>query len=147
MSTGNELVTAHEYLFSKLSADAPLMAMVTGIYGGDEVPPTATYPFLQFVVHGAPSQMATTTEDIIWVRTIFQVKVVGADNTDAANDLLALSLMNARIHAVLHRTLGQVSTGACHACYRVAPLAYPYRADGVTYQHVGGLYAVCTSSS
>jgi hypothetical protein len=47
-----------------------------------------------------------------------------------------------RIDAALHGKSGSVAAGTVHACVRDEPIEYTEVMDGVTYQHLGGLYRV-----
>jgi hypothetical protein len=133
-----ETSTAETWIYSKLTADAALTALVgSRIYRG-VAPEGAAFPFVVFFLMMGTGfdVMGTGTARYI---TSGQWVIKAVDRNPSAS---TASSVADRIDAALHGQSGSATGGVVHACTRDEPLAYVEVADGATYQHLGGLYKV-----
>ncbi len=114
MAGGNESMAAYQWIYSKLSADSQLAALVgTRIYQR-QADQGVSYPYVVILkLSGTDSN--TISGDRVMANLLFLVKGVTEGN-NAGN---ALESINARIDALLQKSRNQsVSKGQILACTR-----------------------------
>lgn len=125
----NELGLAETWLYSRLSGDAELVALVgDGIYQ-QYIPDDGEYPAVLFAYQSGrdirgngPRRYLT---DVVYV-----VKVIGTGPVSGLRGIAA------RIDAALNAQ----ASGPVAMCVRTQPLYFPEREGDTVYQHLGGFY-------
>lgn len=124
-------------LYSVLTGDATLMALITGVYQMSA--PVGSTPDYCLLVNQSAPHTNTATGTRVLTRALFQVKVCGPEQ-DAAN----LRAAAARVDALLQPG-GQPlrNTNGTLACYSESVLQAPFGVvNGVQWMSLGGMYRV-----
>ena len=131
----SELSAIDKWLYTTLSTDATLAAIVsTRVYDTLAVE-TATFPYVVFSFQGG-SDVRTNGADRIMVSGLYQVKVVGKGGAFSS-----LTAAASRIDVLLNAKYGTNTDGEVWAV-RTQPIKYLEVSEGVQYRHLGGLYRV-----
>ena len=140
----NDAGNGFTFLFSLLSADSTLMALIKGIFR--DVADQGTLPDWVVIGHQAGQDVMSATANRIMSPNLYRLFAVGPES-DYAN-LLAIAN---RIDTLLHPSgnpLRNTTAGgvAILACYREQPLAIsetvPGSAQGPAWLNLGGLYRI-----
>jgi hypothetical protein len=133
---GIETVAAEQWLYSKLSGDAQLAAVVgTRVYGY-RAPDGAALPYVLYQ-NQAARDVAGVGPARIGSSLMYLVRVVGETTTFAA-----LQTAAARIDAVLQGAAGTVPDGEVWGCGREQPFVLVETNAGKQVRHLGGVYRV-----
>jgi hypothetical protein len=137
----SDYLSAERFLYTKLSEDATLIAMIGGagnprIYG--EVAPHEinTYPLVVHQYQGGRDVQGLGAV-IVMVDELYVVKVITVGRAYADGEPVWK-----RIQAVLHGSSGVVTDGLVLACVRVSPIKYATLEEGVEYRHLGGIFRI-----
>lgn len=131
----SELSAVDKWLYTMLSTDAALTAIVsTRVYDTLAVE-SATFPYVVFRYQGG-SDVRTNGAGRIMVSSVYQVKVIGK-----GVPFSSLTAAASRIDALLNAKYGANSDGQVWAV-REQPIKYLELDNGVQYRHLGGLYRV-----
>jgi hypothetical protein len=140
MTAGLEATVAEEFLFSTLTGDATLMAMLPS--GANGVANTdsargAQYPLIVFQFMSGIDAAAVGALRI-WTDMLYMVKVIaqGADYS-------VMDAALARIDALLHRASGTVTDGTVCTCTREQVIRLPDSVAGDPYRQAGAIYRIC----
>lgn len=140
MTTADPISPAFALVDSVLTADATLMALVSGVF--QDVAPVATYtkPWVIMQIQSAPVDTNTATAVRVLSRGILTVKVIGK-----ASDGTAIRSAFARADALLvpngrPRRVGDGNSGDLLDLYRASTIAYSEIVSGVQFVHLGGQY-------
>jgi len=140
MTTADPISPAFALVDSVLTADATLMALISGVY--QDVAPVATYtkPWVIMQMQSAPVDTNTATAIRMLSRGIITVKIVGK-----ASDGAAIRSAFVRADALLvpngqPRRVGDGNSGDLLDLYRSSTIAYSEYPSGIQYVHLGGQY-------
>lgn len=138
---GLEMAAAREWLFSTLTADATLIALLPGgatagvnhrRAAQGTAYPIVIYQFMSGVDYAAVGAYR------IWTNMVWLVKAVGASADAATIDAIA-----ARIDTLLQRGSGTPASGVVASCVRESVVDYVDDVAGsVPYSHLGGNYRI-----
>lgn len=123
----NELVTAEQYVYSKLSG------LLSGRAYSGVAPSTATYPLIVFGIQSPGADVIVVGGNRVWASPLILARAIakgGSWSTIAATA--------DAIDQALHNT----SQGDIAWCVRESPFSLIEVTDGVQYRHLGGLYRV-----
>ena len=124
-----------------LSADAQLQALgVTGVWRG-KAPEGSPLPYIIFLKqHGNRSYTLSRESDRLLLYTI---KAVCGGNEAAGEDHTPAAQIDERIESILVDHLALPVAGyKVIELRRDADIDYPERNEGLSYQHVGGIYRI-----
>lgn len=148
MST-SDLLTADQWLYSTLSGDATLSALVGGRIYNDGIPQQADQAFPCVDIRWLDHRDMQTMEATIFMNEPVYL-VAGVDRADGQHgvvDLAVLEPIAARIQTLLHQQAGSVSRGLIYFCARERGHRARYTAgDGIEYRELGGQYRITTQS-
>ncbi len=129
-----ETLVAEQWLYTVLSTDSQLAAVVgTRIYAYI-APENATFPYVVYQ-NQAGRDVRGVGPLRIMANLLYVVKVVGQTNTFGALETAAN-----RIDAVLQAASGTPTRGTVIACVREQPFALVESLDTGQYRHLGGIY-------
>ena len=131
----SEILSAEQWLYSALAADATLVATGATIYSG-LVSQGATFPLVYVTLQRQDDDLMTVGTRRIWSTLHYAVRGV-AETSSWKGTLLTLA---DRIDAALHAQSGTSTQGTVWECVREAPFALVEQADGREFRHLGGLY-------
>lgn len=130
-----ELSAADKWLYTTLSGDAALAAIVgTRVYD-TLAPEGSAFPCVVFSYQGG-HDVHTNGPGRVMVSALYQVKVIGKDG--AFSELTSAA---ERIDELLHARHGSNTDGLAWAV-REQPIKYMETDSGVRYYHLGGLYRI-----
>lgn len=131
-----EGVIVDRWLYARLTGDATLMGLVTGVYAMP-VPPGKALPYVVF--------QEQSTRDI---RGVGPARI-GVDGTwlvrgvaETAGYGGALEQIADRIDVLLQASSGTVSGGMVWACVRQRPFRLVESTQNGQYRHMGGIYQI-----
>lgn len=142
MTAGLEASTAEDFLYSTLSGDATLMALLSGGIWNTEAKqnrPDPKYPLLLFQYMSGLDYAAVGAYRI-WTNMIYMVKVV----SDGA-DFGAMNAAVARIDQLLHRASGAAADGTVWSCTREQVIRLPDGVAGSSFRQSGALWRIYAS--
>lgn len=128
------VLNADRWLYSTLSNDTALQALIGQRVYIDTAPEDAEYPFvsIQFV-YGSP--VSNMSVDLIFFDEVWMVKAVGN-----GNDYTAIEAITSRITTILHKASGMGVIG----CAEEEIIRFPEIYQGEVYKHLGHYYRVYT---
>lgn len=129
-----ETARVEEWLYTLLSGDATLSAIVGSRVYGYVAPAGTTSPWVVFNYQSGHDVRGMGPARIM-VSAQYQVKAVG--QYDGFGMLKSVA---DRIDALMQGASGSVVDGQVLACVRQSPVAYVEVSDGMQYRHLGGLY-------
>lgn len=130
MATTIETARAYAWLYSTLTGDATLQALVgTRVYR-DVAPAAASYPLVVFSLQAGTDLMVVGATRV-WSNLVCVVRAVGLAQTYATLQQIA-----SRIDELLHAAVGTDVL----MCVREVPIDYTETDYGESYAHVGGQY-------
>jgi hypothetical protein len=137
----HEVFSAQAWIYSALTGDAALAAVVSDRVYHAQAPEGATFPFVIFAMLSAVDVQGVGTARI-QSNPLFQVKVV----TQGAPDADGRTAVD-RIDAVIGQAVRQVQGGHTISARREGVISYvePQPAAGVLFHHNGGLYRLYIS--
>lgn len=130
--SGISLELVQKALYATLTADAPLMALVTGVY--DRVPERTAYPYLMFGSSSARDASNASAESEVLRMELWAFSREGGRKQ-------ALDIME-RVHLVLHHQYPALTGGWRVVWLRVDNVQVQMLADGITWQAVATLNAL-----
>ncbi len=131
-----ESARVEEWLYTVLSGDAALAALVSGVYGYLAPQGTAS-PWVTFSHQAGTDVMVVGTARIM-TNFLYQVKATGSGESMAA-----LKAVADRIDAVLQAASGTVSDGRIISCVREQDLVMVETdLSGTRWNHAGGIYRI-----
>lgn len=125
-----ETALAFEWLYTRLSGDATLQALVGQRVYRHIAPAGAALPCV-VLSYQASSDLTMVSTNRVWAAVIVSVKVVGKGGSYGT-----LRAAYDRIDELLHGASG----GAVIACVREFQFDYAEMDNGVVYENVGGQY-------
>ena len=124
------------WLFSTLTGDAALDALIDGRVYIDVAPYSASYPLVILI----PPQIDTAVREagptILMHTGQWTAKAVGLDSFEALEPIVK------RIHELLHSASGAVSSGTVIGAVVEGRIRYTETAEGQIYRHLGILLKV-----
>lgn len=136
-----EVVYADQWLYSQLSADTTLSALV-GVRIYSYVAPAGTpTPFVIYAYQGG-QDVAEVGNHRIFNSGLYQVKAV-----NQGLSMAEIAPVAHRIDEILHRSSGGVVGGSILACVREQSISYVEHGNGVRYNHLGGIYRIIVQES
>jgi len=133
----SEILSAEQWVYTVLAADATLMGKATAIYSGLVVA-EATYPLVYISLHRQDQDVMALGGRRIWASLHYAIRGI-AETGSWGGDLETIA---DRIDTVLHAESGSSVQGTVWECVRTAPFALVETADGRQFRHLGGLYRV-----
>ena len=131
-----ESARVEQWLYTVLSGDAALAALVSGVYGY-LAPQDATPPWVTFTHQAGTDVMGVGTARVM-TSFLYQVKATGSGGSGAA-----LKPIADRIDALLHGKSGTTADGRIISCVREQDLAMvEVDPSGVRWNHIGGIYRI-----
>lgn len=135
-----EIVTANLWLYTKLSGDAQLTAIVSTRIYADVVPDQAVYPLVLFQFRPPGKDLMTLGTTRVFSELSYSVRGV-----IAAKSYSGLTAVADRIESLLHGASGTTNDGTIFGCVRTSPLALIEQEDAkdgtkIDYRHLGGVY-------
>ena len=127
-----EVTTGYSFLYTALTGDTALMALVTGVYRN--LAPAGTLPPYVIIGHQAGHDVMTANAFRVFTSDIYQVKVIGLESTYTT----ALVPAANRIDALLGRT----STAGVLDCHREQQFALSEIVNGVAWLNLGGMFRI-----
>jgi hypothetical protein len=127
---------AETWLYSKLSADATLLGLVSTRIYGYVAPPQTTYPLVIYQ-YQAGHDVGGVSAVRIMSQEVYVVKAVGRDTSFST-----LKPIAKRIDELLHRASGSTADGQVLACVREQPFRMVEVEDGIEYRYLGGIYRI-----
>lgn len=135
----DEYGAAAAYVYSTLSADATLQGyQATRVYEGLA---RGAFPCTVYQWQGGSDDVNALGGQRVLTHLLMLVKCI-----DASDSIATLSLMAARIDALLHQSSG-TSNGYYQEWIRRSPFRLSERVDGVSYQHLGAVYEAIIHAS
>lgn len=131
-----EVVTVDRWLYARLTGDATLMALVTGVYSLP-APATAVLPFV-LMQEQASSDIRGVGPARIGITGTWLVR--GVAETTAWTGTLE-TIAN-RIDYLLQAASGTATGGVVWACVRERPFRLIENVQSGQYRHAGGLYTI-----
>jgi hypothetical protein len=125
------------WLYTELTGDATLMALITGVYA-DIAPEGTALPYVVFSLQTARDRMTIEGNTILTGGT-YIVKAI----TDEPSYATVATIM-ARVHTLLHQANGTGAGGTVIECVRESVFHYVERVAETNklYRHLGGLYTL-----
>jgi hypothetical protein len=136
MPVADPVSVGFDLLYTTLSGDATLMAMLSGVY--QVMAPTQSTPDYALLIHQSATDTNSGTATRLLSRLLYQVKIVGPVQ-DAAN----LRAAFARADALLQPS-GQPlrNTAGALDCFREQAFSIGELVNGALWLNVGGLYRI-----
>ena len=131
-----ELVGIDGWLYSVMSGDATLHALVADRIYADVAPENATFPYVIFNQQSAVD-LDTPGFHHVWVNALYQIVAVTQGSSKSALQPIA-----ERIHTLIQAMRAVTSTTEIVACYRESPFSLSETTDGVRYVRLGGIYRI-----
>lgn len=139
---GFEPLVVEQWIYSRLTGDAQLMALVghasdgePKVYSYNADEPTPIEPPCVIFSMNFATDTQTHNGTSVMAACYYSIRAVVAGSSFVpARDIAA------RIHAVLSGQQGETPDGTIFGCQRENPLALPQSDNGVPYRHLGGLY-------
>lgn len=136
-----ETTRIDEWLYTLLSADTELNAVVDDRVYGYVAPQGAAMPFVLFAYQGGRDVRGVGPSRIM-ASALYQVKVVGEGASFSGLEAIA-----DRLDALLQGASGSVTDGAVLMCVREQPIVYVEVDNGVQYRHLGGLWRIIAQAT
>lgn len=137
-----EIVAAEQWIYAQLTADTPLMALMTGGVWRNLAPANTPPPYCIFQKQSG-RDVSTVAGIRIMDNLLYTVKCVGLKTTYVAT----LAAAAAYVDADLHRKSGTVTGASIFACTRQEPFSLDELVAGIEYTHLGGTYRLFVQSS
>lgn len=131
-----ELGAAFAFAYTTLSGDATLQALQGQRVYRAKAPAGATFPATIYQWQGGGDTVNALGGRRLVTNLLLLVKAV-----DVGSDLTALTAIDARIDALLNNAKG-TANGYYQEWVRQAPFYLPTVDGGVSYEQLGGVYAV-----
>ncbi len=131
---GTELDWAEKWLYTVLSGDAELAALVAGRIYAYQAPQGAAFPFIVFHFAGG------SDNEVIGGARIMTQAVYRVIAVDEGSSFARTSEIDSRVDAILQAASGVVVGGRIVSCQRQLPIRYGAVDAGVQSRHQGGQY-------
>jgi len=138
----SETAQAFQFITSYCTGDTALMAVATGGVWQGFAPVGTSMPYV-LIVQQSMQDTLTATADRLFVRGLFQIKMIGL-STQYASLVTGADRIDALFKSVKSVAL---SVGGILCSYREQSLAYDAIVNGQQESHLGGLYNIDVQAS
>jgi hypothetical protein len=130
------VVAVERFLYTTLTGDATLAAIVGTRVFGHAVPPAATRPYVFYTLVDPGEDLSEVGAVRIWSNMIYVVRIVNKTESYPSLEAGSTAITNA-----LHRASGSNISGAVVACIKEAPFAFiEIDQDGSQLRHLGSRF-------
>lgn len=132
----SEILTADNWIYDTLVADATIVAGVSTRVYGHVAPIDSVFPYIVFKPAETSIDLMVVNAKRVWSDGLWLVIVVGKTQTFST-----LQTVADRIDTLLHRASG----AGVQTSVRERPFSMVEIVDGVQYRHLGGVYRIQVS--
>jgi hypothetical protein len=132
----SESTVTDAWLYTTLTEDGTLAALVGDRVYADLAPGDAAHPLVVFALQSSVDLLAVGAVRV-WAEQVYQVQAIGEGSAYAA-----LAAVADQVDTLLHRASGTVTAGTVWSCVREGELRYTETDRGVTYHHLGALWRI-----
>lgn len=138
----SELNAADKWIYTALSGDAQLTAIVGPRIYAEQAPQGAALPYVVFNFQGGADLMSVGPYRV-WTNALMLVRGI-AETASYAGSLATIA---DRIDAILHAQSGSNVDGVVYAAVRERPFRMPEMGNGRQFRHAGGIYRLWVQKS